>query len=225
LAALTSDVASLSIVLACVCRPLIPLLEATLGRFLIEFSRLVRSDQYAGLLLRQPARAISATAVSIAISVGVPTRASLGRCPDLRSGALAISREPSTLRSGWSARALSTSSPDDAPPSQEFREVEPSAGPDIAPLGAKRVEERRSGRLATADADLPPLSYGISSATPRALLGAGNGPVADGLLAGELASGWAKAAVCAGETRARLALLDRSTTGSERPAYVEGGRC
>jgi hypothetical protein len=32
LAALTSDVASLSIVLACVCRPLIPLLEVTLHR-------------------------------------------------------------------------------------------------------------------------------------------------------------------------------------------------
>ena len=62
----------------------------------------------------------------------------------------------------------------------------------VTPSG---VEEPRSGRVATADADLPSLSYGISSATPQALLGAGNEPMADGPLAGELASGWAKAAV------------------------------
>jgi hypothetical protein len=67
------------------------------------------------------------------------------------------------------------------------------------------VEEPRSGRFATADADLPSLSYGISSAAQRAQHGARNGPVGDSLLAGELASGSAKAAVCAGATRARLA--------------------
>ena len=55
LAALTSDVASLWIVVSCDVRPLIPLLEVTLGRFLTELLRLVRSEQYAGLLLPQPA--------------------------------------------------------------------------------------------------------------------------------------------------------------------------
>ena len=64
LAALTSDVASLWIVASCDCRPLTPLLEVTLGRFLIEFLRLVRSEQYAGLLLPQPARATTATATT-----------------------------------------------------------------------------------------------------------------------------------------------------------------
>lgn len=74
LAALTSDVASLWIVVICVFRPLIPLLEVTLGRVLIEFSRLVRSEQYAGLLLPQPATAISATAVSTATATRVKVR-------------------------------------------------------------------------------------------------------------------------------------------------------
>ena len=64
LAALTSDVASLWIVVSCDFRPLIPLLEVTLGRFLTEFLRLVRSEQYAGLLLPQPAGATSATAAT-----------------------------------------------------------------------------------------------------------------------------------------------------------------
>ena len=68
----------------------------------------------------------------------------------------------------------------------------------------------RSGRFATADADLRSLSYGIPSGTQRALLGAGNRPVADGLLAGELASSWAKAAVCAGATRGAACLPVRS---------------
>jgi hypothetical protein len=56
LAALTSDVASLWIVVSCDCRPLIPLLEVTLGSPLIEFSRLVRSEQYAGLFSRYQLR-------------------------------------------------------------------------------------------------------------------------------------------------------------------------
>ena len=47
-----------------------PLLEVTLGRFLTEFSRLVRSEQYAGLLLLpQPASAISAPAATAASAV------------------------------------------------------------------------------------------------------------------------------------------------------------
>ena len=45
LAELTSFVASLLIVVSCDVRPLIPLLETELGRFLTEFSRLVRSEQ------------------------------------------------------------------------------------------------------------------------------------------------------------------------------------
>ena len=57
LAELTSDVASLLIVVICDFRPLRPLLEVTLGRSFIEFSRSVRSEQYAGLLLPQPASA------------------------------------------------------------------------------------------------------------------------------------------------------------------------
>ncbi|MGB0093474.1 MAG: hypothetical protein WBP81_13225 [Solirubrobacteraceae bacterium] len=74
LAALTSDVASLSIVFSCDVRPLIPLLEVTLGRFLTEFSRFVRSEQYAGLLLPQPARATSATAATNATGTRIQAR-------------------------------------------------------------------------------------------------------------------------------------------------------
>jgi hypothetical protein len=74
LAALTSDVASLLIVVICVCRPLTPLLEVALGRFLIEFSRLLRSEQYAGLLLPQPAAAMSAAAVSTPTATHVNVR-------------------------------------------------------------------------------------------------------------------------------------------------------
>ena len=60
MAELTTAFASLTIVLICDFRPLTPLLEVTLGRFLTEFSRLVLSEQYAGLLLLpQPASAIS----------------------------------------------------------------------------------------------------------------------------------------------------------------------
>ena len=58
MAELTTEFASLTIVLiSCDFSPLTPLLEVTLGRFLIEFSRLVRSVQYAGLLLLQLASA------------------------------------------------------------------------------------------------------------------------------------------------------------------------
>lgn len=67
LASLTSVVASLSIVVSCDFRPLIPLLVMELGRFLTEFSRLVRAEQYAGLLLLpQPAIAINARALTAA---------------------------------------------------------------------------------------------------------------------------------------------------------------
>jgi len=62
LAALTTDVASLVIFVSCACRPLRPLLALRLVSPLIEFSRLVRSAQYAGLLLPQPAIATTATA-------------------------------------------------------------------------------------------------------------------------------------------------------------------
>jgi hypothetical protein len=79
LAALTSDVASLWIVVSCDFRPLIPLLEVTLGRFLIEFSRLVRSEQYAGLLLPQPASAINATATTVPLMIRVEARHAFAR--------------------------------------------------------------------------------------------------------------------------------------------------
>jgi hypothetical protein len=79
LAALTSDVASLRIVVSCDCRPLIPLLEVALGSPLIEFSRLVRSEQYAGLLLPQPATAISTTAATIAPAIRLGVRHAFAR--------------------------------------------------------------------------------------------------------------------------------------------------
>jgi hypothetical protein len=74
LAALTSDVASLSIFFACVCSPLIPPPRLMLVRPLIEFSRLVRAEHYDGLLLPQPARAISAMTATTAPTARVETR-------------------------------------------------------------------------------------------------------------------------------------------------------
>lgn len=62
LAELTSAFASLWIVLSWDCKPLM----FELVRPLTEFSRLVRSVQYAGLLLPQPASAISATVATAA---------------------------------------------------------------------------------------------------------------------------------------------------------------
>jgi hypothetical protein len=67
LAELTSAVASLWIFVACDFRPLMSPLEAALVSPLTELSRLLRSEQYAGLLLPQPAAAISATAMNITI--------------------------------------------------------------------------------------------------------------------------------------------------------------
>ena len=64
LAELTSAVASLSTFLTCVCRPLIPLLAFRLVSPLTEFDRLVRSEQYAGLLLPQPTSATTAAAAA-----------------------------------------------------------------------------------------------------------------------------------------------------------------
>jgi hypothetical protein len=67
LAELTSDVASLLIVVICDVRPPTPLLEVTLGRSLTEFWRSVRSEQYAGLLLPpQPANATTITMATLA---------------------------------------------------------------------------------------------------------------------------------------------------------------
>ena len=54
LAELTSDVADVWIFWSCASSPLSPLLAVRLVSPLIEFSRLVRSEQYAGLLLPHP---------------------------------------------------------------------------------------------------------------------------------------------------------------------------
>jgi hypothetical protein len=64
LAELTTVVAWLWIVVTWDGSELIPLLETELGRLLTEFCRLVRSEQYAGLLLPQPASAMSAAATN-----------------------------------------------------------------------------------------------------------------------------------------------------------------
>jgi hypothetical protein len=66
LAELTSDVASLWIFVTCNFRPPMSPLEAALVSPLTEFSRSLRSEQYAGLLLPpQPVSATSATAPNI----------------------------------------------------------------------------------------------------------------------------------------------------------------
>jgi hypothetical protein len=56
-----------------------PLLETELGRFLTEFSRLVRVVQYEGLLLPQPASAISATAATVTAGTRNQARAAPSR--------------------------------------------------------------------------------------------------------------------------------------------------
>ena len=79
LAELTSAVASLWMVVTCDCRPLIPLLVAALVSPLTEFWRLLRSEQYAGLLLPpHPAATTSATAATVATAVRIAARR-LGR--------------------------------------------------------------------------------------------------------------------------------------------------
>ena len=70
LAELTSAVALLSTFWTCVFRPLIPLLTFRLVSPLTEFCRLVRSEQYVGLLLPQPTSAISPTAATKAAGTG-----------------------------------------------------------------------------------------------------------------------------------------------------------
>jgi hypothetical protein len=64
LAELTSAVASLWIVVSCDFKPLTPLLRFKLVSPLTEFSRLVRSPQYPGLLLLQPASATTPAATT-----------------------------------------------------------------------------------------------------------------------------------------------------------------
>src|SRR5690242_11646953 len=60
LAELTSVVASLLILVSCALRPLTPPLAVALGRSLIEFSRLERLSQYAGLPPQLAAASIAA---------------------------------------------------------------------------------------------------------------------------------------------------------------------
>jgi hypothetical protein len=76
LAALTSDVASLWIFVACDFRPLMSPLEAAVVSPFTELSTLLRSEQYAGLLLLppQPATATSATAMNITIDTRFQAR-------------------------------------------------------------------------------------------------------------------------------------------------------
>ena len=81
LAELTSVVASPWIVVTCDFKPLMPLLAVRLVNPLIEFSRLVRSVQYAGLLLPQPASAT--TAAVVAKAKGTRTQAPPWRARDL----------------------------------------------------------------------------------------------------------------------------------------------
>src|SRR6476469_5371126 len=78
LAELTSDVAALCTFVSCVLRPLMsPLetaLDAALGRSLMEDSRSLRSEQYAGLLLPpHPVAATSAAAMRAATTGRRPT--------------------------------------------------------------------------------------------------------------------------------------------------------
>ena len=81
LAELTNAVASLEMVVTCDFRPLTPLLTLRLVSPLTEFSRLVRSVQYAGLLLLQPASAT--TAAVVAKAKGTRTQVPPGRARDL----------------------------------------------------------------------------------------------------------------------------------------------
>ena len=83
LAELTSAVASLEMVVTCDFRPLTPLLTLRLVSPLTEFSRLVRSVQYAGLLLLQPASVTTAAAATAAKAKGTRTQAPPGRARDL----------------------------------------------------------------------------------------------------------------------------------------------
>jgi hypothetical protein len=78
-AARTSVVTSILIIVSCDVRPLIPGPEVTLAGLLTEFSRLVRSEQYTGLLLPQLASAISASASTIARALRTQARRIVSR--------------------------------------------------------------------------------------------------------------------------------------------------
>ena len=74
LAELTKAVASLWILSSCDRNPLSPLLTSTFLSPLMELSRLVWLEQYAGLLLPQAVSVSTATATAQAISTGASTR-------------------------------------------------------------------------------------------------------------------------------------------------------
>src|SRR5271167_1520577 len=70
-------------VVTCDFKPLTPLLTLRLVSPLTEFSRLVRSVQYAGLLLLQPASVTTVAAATVAMAKGTRTQVPPWRARDL----------------------------------------------------------------------------------------------------------------------------------------------
>jgi len=115
LASLTAVVASLWIVVSCDLRALIPLLETELGRFLTEFSRLVRAEQYDGLLLLpQPASVMSKRTATITAATAIPVDPRRACAPDLfRLAFIAIREVMAASRARHRPKGLiSTSRPE-----------------------------------------------------------------------------------------------------------------